>query len=142
MRAALKFLAVGFGSGLSPFMPGTVGSIAAAVIAWFLPLTWWQIFLLSLVGVYICGHAEKLIGQTDPPSIVFDEFCGMFIAAWHLSSLPLFIAAFLLFRLFDILKPNPINWVQSLPGGWGVMSDDLAAGLLARLLIALYLFIF
>lgn len=122
-------------------MPGTVGSIVAAVICIFLPLTWWQILLICAVSIWLCNQGEKLFGQADPGKIVLDEFCGMFIAAWHLDSLYLIIAAFLLFRLFDIVKPLFINRLQACPGGWGIVFDDLAAGVLARVVISIYLLI-
>jgi len=142
MKKLILFLATGLGSGYSPIMPGTVGSLVATIIIWAYPLTWWQIGLLTLLGIYICGQGEKLLGETDPGKIVFDEFCGMFVAAWQLESLPLIIAAFLLFRLFDITKPFLINRLQAWPGGWGVMADDLAAGFLARIIVAAYLVVF
>lgn len=139
MRGIIKFAATGMYSGYSPVMPGTVGSLVAALIIWSIPLTWWQIVLISALSIWICGQAEKLYGETDPGKIVLDEFCGMFVAAWNLDSIPLIIAAFVLFRCFDIFKPFFINSLQTFPGGWGVVFDDLAAGFMARIIIAVYL---
>jgi len=141
MKGITTFLATGLYSGYSPVMPGTVGSLIAAVIIWAVPLTWWQILLICALSIYICGQAEKIFGETDPGKIVLDEFCGMFVAAWNLDSLILIIAAFVLFRFFDIAKPLFINRLQAWPGGWGVVFDDLAAGLMARIIIAVVILI-
>lgn len=141
MKGITKFLATGLYSGYSPVMPGTVGSLFAAVIIWAVSLTWWQILLICALSIFICGQAEKIFGEADPGKIVLDEFCGMFVAAWHLDSLTLIIAAFVLFRFFDIAKPLFIDRLQAWPGGWGVVFDDLAAGLMARIIIAVVLLI-
>jgi len=141
MNKLAVFFALGLGSGLSPVMPGTAGSLAAALLMGFLPLAWWQILLIILLSVYICGQAEKILGETDPGKIVLDEFCGMFVAAWNLDSWTLIMAAFVLFRFFDIVKPLGISRIQRLPGGWGVVFDDLLAGIMARGIIALYLLV-
>ena len=136
MKGIIKFLASGFYTGLSPYCPGTVGSFFAIIIAWFFRLDLLAILLLIIAGVYICTQGELIFQKHDSPHIVFDEFCGIFCAAWQLSTLPQFIAAFVLFRIFDILKPVPVNTLQVLPQGWGVMADDLAAGIISRLIIA------
>lgn len=132
----LKLLATGFYTGLSPYFPGTIGSFFAFIIAWYLRLDLITIIILSLLGVYICTQGELIFQKHDCSHIVFDEFCGAFFATWQLVSIPQFIAAFVLFRIFDIFKPIPINKLQALPRGWGVMADDLAAGLLSRLIVA------
>lgn len=142
MKGLIKFLATGFYSGYAPIMPGTVGSLVAAVICYFIAFTWWQILLICAVSFWICHQGEKVFGESDPGKIVLDEFCGMFVAAWRLNSIGSILVAFLLFRLFDIWKPLFIRRLQVLPGGWGVVFDDLAAGLLAKLLIAFYFIIF
>lgn len=139
MNILVKILATGFGSGYFPRIPGTAGSLAAAMVTYYLPVEVWQLVLFCLAGVYICGQAEKILGCHDSPHIVFDEFCGMFIAAWGLRSPGLVLAAFVLFRFFDMAKPLFINRLQELPGGWGVMADDIAAGAAARLILALVL---
>lgn len=135
---AVRFLATGLLTGCSPVMPGTAGSLAAALFCWFYTLAWWQIALICALSVWICGQAEKLYGEKDPGKIVLDEFCGMFVAVWQIKSLSLIIAGFILFRLFDIKKPLFINRLQAYPGGWGIVADDLAAGLLARTVLAIY----
>jgi len=111
--------------------------LAALLLVWFVPLRTWHILLLCLAGVWLCGRAEALLNEHDSPKIVFDEFCGIFIASWQLEQALLLTVAFVLFRLLDIIKPYPVNKLQALPGGWGIMADDIAAGLAARLLILL-----
>ncbi len=142
MTHLIKMIATGFGSGYSPWFPGTAGSALAAVITWFVPLQIWHIVLLCLAGIFICEKAEILLKKHDSPHIVFDEFCGIFIATWGLTSLSSFLMAFIFFRFFDMVKPYPIAKLQELPGGWGIMADDLAAGFIARLLVQLYVIFF
>lgn len=142
MNVLIKILATGFGSGYTPRFPGTAGSVLAAVIAWFCQPGIGLIIFLCLVGVYICGQGEKILNKHDSPQIVFDEFCGLFIAVWRLDSAGLIMVGLILFRFFDIVKPYPINKLQEFPGGWGVMADDIAAGLAARAIIYLLLMLF
>jgi phosphatidylglycerophosphatase A len=129
-----------FGIGFIPFMPGTFGTAAAAalylliredivekahVTLTILPL----IVLAYFIGVFITGKAEKKLGH-DAGSIVFDEFVGYFISVMFLpKSLLLAVYAFAIFRVFDIAKPYPIKLLQKLKGGWGVMTDDVLAGI-------------
>jgi len=136
MKGIIKLLATGFYTGLSPCCPGTVGSLLAIIMAWFLKLDLVAILLLIIAGIFICTRGELIFQKHDSPQIVFDEFCGVFCAAWQLQTIPQFIVAFVLFRLFDILKPVPVGTLQGLPRGWGVMADDLAAGIISRLIIA------
>jgi phosphatidylglycerophosphatase A len=133
-------LALGFGSGLAPFAPGTFGSLvglafALAVaplgFAWNLGLT----LLAVLAGLWICGESARRLGVHDHPAIVWDEIAGMMITmlavpdAWWGAPL-----AFVLFRLFDIAKPWPIREIDhGLGGGAGIMLDDVLAGLFAAL---------
>lgn len=139
INSLIKLLATGFYTGYFPFFPGTVGSLAAVLLAWFFHWELWQITILSLLGILICAKAETLFAEHDPGKIVYDEFCGMFLAAWGASTPIQFLVAFLLFRLLDIVKPYPINKIQELPGGLGVMADDLLAGGLARILLAIFI---
>lgn len=137
MNKLIRILATGFGSGYSPYFPGTIGSALAAVFVYFYHLALWQVFLICLAGVFICHRGEVLLKQHDSPHIVFDEFCGVFIATWQIADPLVFIEAFIMFRFFDMVKPFPIKRLEALPGGWGIMADDVAAGLAARLLVAL-----
>jgi len=99
---------------------------------------------LILFSTWIAHAAEKIDAQKDPKQVVVDEICGMAIALFALPFTPVFIiGAFALFRLFDILKPFPIRWVdKKVPGGWGIILDDLIAGLFANVLMRAGLFLF
>jgi phosphatidylglycerophosphatase A len=136
------FLALGFGSGLVPKMPGTMGSLAA-IPFYFLLLrlgTWgYAAFVLFafIAGVWLCDKVARDMQVKDPASIVWDEFVGMWItlfllpAGWYW-----LIIAFGLFRFFDILKPWPVGWLdRNLSGGLGIMVDDVAAGFYSLLII-------
>ena len=88
---------------------------------------------LCLLGVYLCGHAEKLLGH-DAGSIVWDEFAGFAVAVWAVpKSWPVVLAALMIFRFFDIVKPPPAGAAQRLPGGWGIVADDVVAGIYTNL---------
>ena len=124
--------------GLSPKAPGTVGSAAAALTAplFFLPLSFeWRVLILGLIFIFgslIVTRAEKMLGKKDPGEIVIDELLGMWLTMLPFASLgwEWIIAAFALFRFFDIFKPYPIRDAEHwLPDGWGVMVDDAIAGL-------------
>ncbi len=152
-RAPLAtLLATGLGSGLLPKAPGTWGSLLA-VLAGRRALRRWLGWLgvaglaavSTLVGVPVSGRVAALRGRKDPGEIVVDEVAGQAIALAGLHAvLPagapdplrwgLVVLAFGLFRAFDIAKPGPIDRLQSLPGGWGVMADDLLAGAFAGIL--------
>jgi len=112
----------------------------AAVALWLIPFSRLG-FLLTLVGVVLVGiwashHVERLLARKDPGLIVIDEVAGMMVSvALVPRTVPVLVCAFFLFRLFDIWKPFPARDSQSLPGGAGVMVDDLIAGLYALLLI-------
>lgn len=137
-RQPIHVLAFGFGSGLAPKAPGTVGTLAAVPLYLLLaPLALWQysvVLLLSFaVGVYLCHKTAHDLGVHDHPGIVWDEFVGYWItmlmapAGWAW-----IVIGFVLFRLFDIAKPWPINWLDKrVAGGFGIMIDDVLAGLLA-----------
>ena len=132
------FLAMGLGSGLSPKAPGTAGSAAALVLMlgisqWPLTLQWLFLAMATLVGVLICHRASEDLGVHDAGAIVWDEFVGMW---WVLVFVPMSISAwalaFGLFRLFDVIKPWPIGWLdRRLHGGLGIMADDLLAAVFA-----------
>ncbi|OSN06587.1 phosphatidylglycerophosphatase A [Lonsdalea iberica] len=139
------FLATGLGSGLSPWMPGTVGSLAAIPLWYLMILLPWQLYsllvMLSIgIGVYLCQRTAKDIGVHDHGSIVWDEFVGMWITLMAVPSMHWrwVAAGFLLFRLLDIWKPWPIRWFdRNVHGGMGIMVDDVIAGVVAAALIYL-----
>ncbi len=114
--------------------PGTWGSLAGAIVWWLLgpPLVGIQLLLVIMaagLGIWAGGYLERTTETTDPAIVVIDEVAGMWLALLGCGPvLWQFAAAFILFRSLDILKPGPIEWAQSLPRGWGIMADDLAAG--------------
>lgn len=140
----IHLTALGFGSGLSPKMPGTIGSLAAVpfvIPLLFLPV-WIQIAYVAMalvLGIWICDKTAKDMGVKDHGSIVWDEFVGMmitFVALPYIDSfwqlLHVFAVGFVLFRAFDIAKPWPIRWAdKKVAGGLGIMLDDVLAGFAA-----------
>lgn len=134
-------LASGFGLGLIPKGPGTFGTLLGLILAVLVPDNLYLVLVLSLLGVWLAHEAEKVLEEHDSPKIVVDEIAGFLIAAynWHGYYL---ILAFVLFRILDIFKPDPIRQLQKLPGGMGVMADDLAAGLLTNLAMTFAIYIF
>jgi phosphatidylglycerophosphatase A len=137
----IKLLATGFGSGLSPFAPGTMGTLVGIPICLVcLPLTWPVRFLfviiLSALAIFVSGRAETIYSKKDDQRIVIDEIAGFQVAMLPVAITGLNIcAAFVLFRIFDIWKPFPIRNLQNLPGGWGVVVDDIAAGIYAGVIM-------
>ncbi len=135
---AVRLLATGAGAGFIPVAPGTAASLLGAIIAFPLLEVPWPVFLgvtllLTAAAVFVSTRMAEALGQPDPPVVVIDEIVGMWFAALLLpSSLYDLTAAFLLFRLFDVVKPLFISRLEQLPGGWGIVADDVAAGLLAR----------
>lgn len=138
-------LATGLGSGYSPRAPGTVASL------WGLALVWgmqagglsglgWGLAILVIVaaGVPLCSRAAELLGRKDPGSVVWDEIAA-FPVVFSLAPLTWTTAVlgFVLFRLFDIVKPWPIRRFEQLPRGWGIMADDLVAGVYAAACLAI-----
>ncbi len=134
-----RFIATCGGLGGVPLLPGTVTSLVVALVVWALapPDRWLLVVAAAVTGVGIWASAreEARVGAHDPSSIVVDEVAGMLVALLgQPRSLPWVGALFGLFRLLDIWKPFPIRQLQALPGGWGIVVDDLLAGLVANLL--------
>ncbi|NIB39048.1 phosphatidylglycerophosphatase A [Pseudomaricurvus alkylphenolicus] len=136
----VHLLAFGFGSGLSPKAPGTVGTLAAVPLYLAiaqLPLSSYLLVLVLtfLAGVYICDRTARDLGVHDHGGIVWDEFVGYWIAMFAAPSGWLWpLLGFIWFRLFDIWKPWPISWADKrVGGGLGIMLDDVLAGLMALL---------
>jgi phosphatidylglycerophosphatase A len=137
-KSPAQFLAFGFGSGLFPRMPGTVGTLAAVPLYLLLaqlslPLYSLVLVITALFGVWICGIASAQLKTHDHPGIVWDEFVGFWITMWAVPAEPIWIVCgFLVFRFLDILKPWPINSLdKSVKGGLGIMVDDILAGVMA-----------
>lgn len=146
MKATEKivlFIAQGAYSGRSPLAPGTAGTVVGVLL--FLALrnaapAWYVLATVAVIaiGTWAAGEADRILGSKDDGSIVIDEIAGFLIAMflvpvtwWSV------VAVFVLFRFFDILKPWPADRLQSVPGGPGVMLDDIAAAIYANLLFRL-----
>jgi phosphatidylglycerophosphatase A len=135
-------LAFGFGSGAAPKAPGTFGTIAAVLLYWPLSQLSLDLYLLvilvtGVVGIYICGKTAEDLGVHDHGGIVWDEFVGFWIT---MIAAPVgwiwVLVGFVLFRFFDIIKPWPINWIdKQVTGGFGIMLDDLIAGVMAAVVL-------
>lgn len=138
ISSPVHLLAFGFGSGLSPFAPGTFGTLVAVLL--YLPMQYLSLLnycivvaLVCIVGIWICGRSSEMLGVHDHGGIVWDEFAGYFItmiaapAGWQW-----IVVGFVLFRIFDILKPWPIKWADTkVEGGLGIMLDDILAGFIS-----------
>jgi len=141
----VHLVAFGFGLGLSPIAPGTVGTLLGVVLAW-LTLDLDLIVQIGIAaamfaaGIWICGNSSRRLGQHDPGGIVWDEIAAMYATLLVApASVTAWILAFGLFRAFDIVKPWPIRELDHrLGGGLGIMLDDLVAALYAAILLALY----
>lgn len=148
-RNPLHLVAFGFGSGAAPVAPGTFGTLVGVLLYLLLQHLHWSSYLLIVVvaffvGIQICGRTAKDIGVHDHPGIVWDEIAGYWVAMLAAPKGWLWvIAGFLLFRLFDIVKPWPISWADKrLDGGFGIMFDDLLAGIYACLCLQLGAYFF
>ena len=138
MRAAALSLATAFGIGYTPFAPGTAGSAGGLLLWALLPQSpaaqGTAILVIFVVGVWAGSVAERHFGTTDPGAVVIDEVMGTLVTffmnpvGWGGA-----LAGFLLFRLFDVLKPFPANRLERVGGGLGVMADDLMAAVYANL---------
>ncbi|OOG25208.1 phosphatidylglycerophosphatase A [Thioalkalivibrio denitrificans] len=134
----VHFLAFGFGSGLSPWAPGTAGTVAAIPVYLLLqPLPLWAYLLATLLvilaGFWLCGVSARRLGVHDHPGIVWDEIAGFLVtmiaapAGWWWV-----VIGFVLFRFFDIVKPWPVRWVdRRMHTGAGIVLDDVVAGIYA-----------
>lgn len=137
MKNLIKWIAIGFGTGLSPVMPGTVGTLVGLPIAWGvmqMSCVGNQILLcalLVLLAIPVCGMAEGIIGGKDPGCIVADEFLTLPITVIGLSAPWALLSGFVLHRIFDITKPPPIKQLQHIHGGFGIVVDDFLAALIA-----------
>ncbi|MFB2733768.1 phosphatidylglycerophosphatase A family protein [Shewanella mangrovisoli] len=138
LKNPIHFLALGFGSGLAAKAPGTFGTLAAVPLYLLLaqlPLSWYLAVTLVcvLAGIYICDKAAKDMGVHDHGAIVWDEVAGLLITMVAAPAGVLWLGVgFVLFRLFDIIKPWPIRWLDAkVEGGLGIMIDDVLAGIFA-----------
>ena len=148
----LHWIALGFGSGLSPKAPGTVGTLWAWVAylvlqLWLTPQAIGIVIALSIpLGWWACTASARHMGVADPGSIVWDEVVAFWIILWLVMPTGFWgqLGAFVLFRFFDAVKPQPVRWADQCfkgfgwRGGWGIMWDDLVAAFCTLLVIALW----
>ena len=135
-----RFVATFFYLGKLPFAPGSWGSLGALLLWLLLPVTFSVhlsvIIILFVLGVYSSNKVAEDLDDHDPSEVVIDEAVGMGISLFMLPhNFWLYLLSFILFRVFDILKPSFIYRIQNLSGGWGVMLDDVLAGLVTFALV-------
>jgi len=140
MNLFIRSFATGLFTGYLPKMPGTWGSIAAAVFWWFIPVNVYLqstlIVTVFLIGVVTSAGYARVLGTHDPAFVVIDEWVGMWIALFILPhQIYYFIIGIILFRFFDITKPLLIHHAEKLPNGWGIMTDDVMAGVYSRIIL-------
>jgi len=145
VNALVKLLATAFGAGYSPVAPGTCGTAVAVPLAWALarlPMWQWALVALAItaLGIAVAHRADRAWGTHDSQRIVIDEVAGYCITMipvdrGHWAPLA---CGFVVFRFFDIVKPPPVRWLdEHLPGGWGVVLDDAAAGVMGAAVMLL-----
>jgi len=142
-RFFIRLFASGFFSGHIPFAPGTMGTIVA--IPLYLLLInfvqgWWYavaVVVLTLAAIWISGLAEKIYARKDPQQVVIDEIAGFMLTMTAVPPSAMYIVlGFILFRVFDILKPQPAGWINDrMRGGSGIVLDDIVAGLYANIIL-------
>jgi phosphatidylglycerophosphatase A len=136
VKTLAKWLALLGPAGLVPIAPATAGSALVTIIAWYLPVVplpvWFALLVPgTLVAVWAAGEAEHELGHDAKP-ICIDEAVGQSIALLFVPhTVAAFATAFVLFRVFDVIKPLGARQIQDLPGGWGVVADDVVAGIVA-----------
>ncbi len=135
MKKWIKWIGTGFGSGLVPRFPGSSGTLVGCALWWFMKDLPLEIYVLLLIiafpaGAWICSQNEEFFGRKDAPNIVIDEILAFPLAMLLVPPAPLTVLlGYLVFRLFDIVKPYPCKRVEALPRGYGVMADDYVAAL-------------
>jgi phosphatidylglycerophosphatase A len=144
MNRFILFLATGGGVGYSPVAPGTLGTLLAILVYCFLSEIPSPLYEITLVGffflsVWVSENAARLFGKEDDQRIVIDEVIGFLITMlWVPKTLPCVIIGFFLFRFFDILKPFPIRRLEKgFKGGFGIVLDDVVAGVYANIILRL-----
>lgn len=140
-----KILGSGFFTGYIPFASGTFGSLAAVII-YLIPgfenptILLLLISIFTVVGVKLGSKFEKIYGK-DPKECTIDEFVGTWISLLFLpKNLVYVLGAFLIWRVFDVIKPFPANYVEKIKGGWGIMLDDIIAGFYSFIVIQIILY--
>ncbi len=149
LKNPIHLLALGFGAGCAPKMPGTIGTLVGMLF--YLPMVFYlsrPVYIivtiaLFLLGIWICEVTEKNLGKHDHGGIVWDEIVGFLVTMIAVPPDWRFVlSGFLLFRLFDICKPWPIGWLESkFPGGLGIMVDDVLAGIYALIILQIIVYL-
>jgi len=141
-------IATVFKAGYIPIAPGTVGSIIGLLVFWLIKdyasftIEMFVATALFFAGVWASTIVEQTLERHDPGVVIVDEVVGMLVALMLLpSTITVIFLAFLLFRVFDIIKPYPARWCEQLSRGWGIMMDDVVAGLYVNVLIHIILWI-
>jgi len=143
MKKLVTILGTGLGAGYIPFAPGTVGTLLGVILYLILIKIspFYLSYLIAIIvfwglGVWISGKCEDYLKEKDDEVIVIDEIAGFLITMFLIPfSFRFILLGFIFFRAFDILKPFKIEKIQKLPGGWGIMGDDLAAGILSNIML-------
>ena len=147
MRKIIKFTTSFFYLGHSPFMPGTLGSLAGLLIYFVvkdkLPIYIFSVLFLFTLGIIFSSEAERIYRRKDAQMIVIDEACGMMLAMFLVPySLWVMILGFILFRAFDILKPPPARKIENFSGAFGIMFDDVIAAIYTNFILQIVTRIF
>ena len=147
LATGARLLATGFGSGYAPVAPGTAGSVVGVLLFWplaSLPVPW-QIAAcaaLFVMGAFASTSLARELGRKDPGLAVVDEIVGMWVTLVGLPFGPATaLLGFVLFRVMDVVKPWPARNLEGLPDGWGIMADDVAAGIYAHLALRVILLV-
>ncbi|MBU2540972.1 MAG: phosphatidylglycerophosphatase A [Candidatus Omnitrophica bacterium] len=143
----IKLLATFFGAGLLPLIEGTWGSLAG-IIVYFLFLKGNSIIhlcfflIITVVGFAVCAPAERIFKKKDAGAIVIDEVAGISLSLLFIPPKPLYILiGFFLFRLYDTIKPPPTHSIEKLSGSYGIMGDDLIAGVYTNISLHIIIFV-
>ena len=136
-----KLFATFFYLGYFPFAPGTVGTLGAIVLFYLLSglsFTFYLLFLLIFIvfSIWVSDVSSKNSAESDPKYVVVDEVCGFLVSMMLIPANLMFIVlGFLIFRFFDVLKPPPLKNLERLPGGYGIVADDIAAGIYTNIVL-------
>lgn len=135
-----------FGLGFVPWAPGTVATLGAVAVVLFLDYAggavFYSVFTAAIIVLSfpLVGRSARILGTDDPPQVVIDEVCGFCVCMLFVPVEPLYLVmGFLLFRFFDILKPPPVGNAESLPGSYGIVMDDVVAGVLSNLCLQVFI---
>ena len=147
MRRVIKFITSFFYLGHSPFMPGTLGSLAGLLIYFVvkdkLPVYAFSVLFLFALGILFSSEAERIYKRKDAQTIVIDEACGMMLSLFLVPySFWIMVLAFVLFRVLDILKPPPARAIEKFSGAFGIMFDDIIAAIYTNFILQIICFIF